>query len=112
MGVVMMACSIVASARRTAIERGGCRHPAAQEPVLELAVEDGDADAIGGEHVAAAAAVDEAVGVGGAGPSLILLAVYGWPRSPADVPAKAFVGEAGDGAAGCAGRRSEPWRVT
>ena len=74
----------------------------AQEPVLELGVEDGDADAVGGEDVGVAVweALDEAVQAQaaevvahlGRGVVGVLAEVSG------DEPAKAFVGEAaGDG---------------
>src|ERR1700682_1291597 len=70
-----------------------------QQPVLEFGVEHGDADAFGGELVAVfvGEALDESVqaqpaeGVGHLALGLVR------PGVSADEPAKAFVGEAGDG---------------
>jgi hypothetical protein len=66
---------------------------------LELAVEDGDADALGGEGVGVAVrqARDEALETQASEVVAHLGGGVWLAEESGDVPAKAFVGEAGDG---------------
>ena len=71
----------------------------AQEPVLKLGVEHGDADALAGELVGVAAreALDETVQPQPAEVLAHLALVVGLAEMLGDEPAQALVGEAGDG---------------
>src|SRR6185437_12461623 len=70
-----------------------------QQPVVELGVEDGDADALGGEDIAVAAgqALDESVQAQAAQVVAHVGAGVGVAEQSGDLPARTFVGEAGDG---------------
>jgi hypothetical protein len=71
----------------------------AQQPVLEFGVEHGDADAFGGEVVGVAVgeALDESVQAQASEVVAHLALAVVLVEESGDEPAKAFVGEAGDG---------------